>query len=88
MKDLNMKVDKIILINYSFKTNIMTPKKRAIQLMNKMTIDFGIDKEQSRLCAIVCIEEILDEVSNYCGIEALESCKEFYDEVLDELHKL
>lgn len=66
----------------------MTSKERAIQLMNKMTVDFGIEKEQARLCAIVCVREILEEVSNYSNLNEYESCKEFYNWVLDDLNKL
>jgi hypothetical protein len=67
----------------------MTSKQRAEQLYNRMTIDFLIDKQQTKICSLICVEEILDEISNYCeSIEQIEKANDFYSEVLTELHKL
>lgn len=38
----------------------MTPKEKAEYLIRKMTIDFSIEYAQSKLCAIVCCDEILN----------------------------
>lgn len=67
----------------------MTAKQRAEQLYNKMTIDFVMDKHYTKLCALICIEEIVDELENYCeSIEQIREAKEFYEDVLNHLHKL
>lgn len=67
----------------------MTAKQRAEQLYNRMTIDFVMDKHYSKICAVVCIEEILDELENYCeSIDQIREAKEFYADVLDYLHKI
>lgn len=67
----------------------MTPKERAEQLYNRMTIDFVMDRHYSKICSLICVEEILDEISNHCeSIEQIEKAKDFYLEVLTELNKL
>jgi hypothetical protein len=43
-----------------------TPKQYADSLLRKMTIDLTIDFEQTKLCSLVAIDEILKiENNNY-----------------------
>ena len=39
----------------------MTPKEKAVSILNKMTVDFDIDKWQSKQCALVAVDEIILE---------------------------
>jgi hypothetical protein len=38
----------------------MTPKEKANYLIRKMTVDFTIEYAQSKLCAVVCCDEIIN----------------------------
>lgn len=38
----------------------MTPKEKANYLIRKMTVDFTIEYAQSKLCALVCCDEIIN----------------------------
>ena len=65
----------------------MKPKEKAQELYNKMIVDMSIEKEQSKLCAIVTVDEILS-----MGIMAESGdwnmAKEYWQEVKHELEKL
>ena len=61
----------------------MTPKEKADQLIRKMTVDFSIEFEQSKLCALICCEEAIDSV-RYLD----DDMEEFWDEVKDQINKL
>lgn len=65
----------------------MTGKEKAKELSNTF-FQYTQRRAESVLCAIVCVEEMLEEISNYMVTEDREHLKEFYNEVLDELHKL
>jgi len=41
----------------------MTPQQKADQLIRKYTLDFTMDFDQTRLCACLCIDEILNFMS-------------------------
>ena len=41
----------------------MTPEKKADQLIRKYTLDFTMDFDQTRLCACLCVDEILNFMS-------------------------
>lgn len=38
----------------------MSPKEKALQLYNRMIVDFKIDKWQSQQCALVAVDEIIE----------------------------
>jgi hypothetical protein len=64
----------------------MTPKEKADYLIRQMTIDFSIEFEQSKQCALIAVDEILlIEIIN-------ESVDDFYlrywIEVKQEINKL
>lgn len=61
----------------------MTPKEKAEYLIRKMTIDFSIEYAQSRLCALVCCDEII-----YClEIYDIDNIN-YWESVKIELEKL
>ena len=74
----------------------MTPKEKAIQLVDrffnaesqKLSDYSRIYHPTAKQCALISISETLEELSNYCGIEELESAKEFYNEVVNEINNL
>lgn len=62
-----------------------TAKYKADQLIRKMTIDFSIELEQSKLCAIVAVDEILDFITKFHDHQ-LDYV--YWEKVRDELNKL
>lgn len=58
----------------------MTSKQKAEELYNKMIVDFTIDKWQSKQCALVAVDEILDN--------CYEVMKPFWLEVKQEIESL
>ena len=62
----------------------MTPKEKALSIYNRMVVDFTIDKEQSKACALVCADELIQYASNY----GLPYDDEWYQEVKQEIEKL
>jgi hypothetical protein len=57
----------------------MTPSEMARSLFNKMIVDFNIDKWQSKECALVAVDVILN-------IDSID--KEYWEEVKLEIEKL
>ena len=55
----------------------MTPKEKASELLDSMTVDFAIDRWQSKQCALVAVDEIL---------KALGYKDEYWLQVKKELH--
>ena len=45
----------------------MTPKEKAEYLIRQMTVDFSIELHQSKLCAIVAVDELIT-FGNQVGI--------------------
>jgi hypothetical protein len=41
----------------------MTPEQKASQLIRKYTLDFTMDFDQTKLCACLCIDEIINFMS-------------------------
>ena len=65
----------------------MTGKEKAKELVNTF-FQYTQTRPQARLCAIVCVEEMLEEISNYMVNEDRDNLNDFYNDVLNELHKL
>jgi hypothetical protein len=65
----------------------MTGKEKAKELVNTF-FQYTQTRPQARLCAIVCVEEMLEEISNYIVIEDREHLNDYYNEVLKELNNL
>ena len=62
----------------------MTPKEKAEELYNKMIVDFTIDKWQSKQCALIAVDQILEVVQNlyFMGIV------DYWQEVKQEIEKI
>jgi hypothetical protein len=63
----------------------MTPKEKAEQLYNKMVVDFDIDHWQTKQCALVAVDEILNVIEQI--FETFEERK-YWQEVKQEIEKL
>ena len=64
----------------------MNAKEKSRELVN-IFFQYTQRRAEAKLCAIVCAEEILDEINNLITGEK-EHLNEFYSDVLNELHKL
>jgi hypothetical protein len=63
----------------------MTPKEKANQLIRLMTVDMKIDFWQTKQCAIIAVDEIL----NNDGFTQFDQyLTEFWQEVKQEIEKL
>ena len=65
----------------------MTPQEKALNLYNRMIVDFTIDKWQSKHCALIAVDEIIDTIEY--SSQADETSKIIYwDKVKEEIEKL
>ena len=64
----------------------MTPKEKAELIFRSMVVDMSIDAEQSLMCAINAVDEVLEALDE----NAWQNLKviEYYMEVRKELEKL
>jgi len=65
----------------------MTPKEKAKQLYNKMVVDFTIDGWQSKQCALVAVDEIID-VARDASNEVAASVIIYWSKVKQEIEQL
>ena len=65
----------------------MTSKEKAKELTSRF-FQYTQRKPEAVLCAVLCVEEMLDEVNSYIIVNTESNFNEFYSEVLNELHKL
>ena len=72
----------------------MTPKEKAIELVNKYLQIYDGRVIQAKQCAIILLEEILDEslqIFRICGQDKDEDCAmvvEYWQEVKQEIENL
>lgn len=63
----------------------MTPKQKAEDLMKKFAYTFSGDEPISvahlKECVMITIDEIIEEVTNYCDQDAKYESNEFYKQV-------
>jgi hypothetical protein len=62
----------------------MTPKQKASNLYDKMTVDFSIDKWQTKQCALVAVDELIYETQ----FEVPNIRQRYWEEVKKELEKI
>jgi hypothetical protein len=62
----------------------MTPKQKASNLYDKMTVDFSIDKWQTKQCALVAVDELIYETQ----FEVPNIRQKYWQEVKKELEKI
>ena len=65
----------------------MTAKEKAKELVS-IFFQYTQKRAEARLCAIVHVEEILEEISNYMVVDDRDHLNDFYKDVLSELNKL
>jgi hypothetical protein len=62
----------------------MTPKQKASNLYDRMTVDFNIDKWQTKQCALVAVDELIYETQ----FEVPNIRQKYWQEVKKELEKI
>ena len=62
----------------------MTPKEKASHLIRKYTLDFTMDFDQTRHCALIAVDEVIDAIViiNEYDFEPL---NEYWNEVREHL---
>jgi hypothetical protein len=68
----------------------MTPKEKAIELTDSfyVLLDGNVTFEQVKQCALIAVEEILDEIQPFELAWEYQSKIEFWQEVKQEIEKL
>lgn len=71
----------------------MTPKEKAIELVNKMHIKtdviFVMSKVQAKQCALIAVDEIMEHAENsYHNKDIVKGAKLYWQEVKQEIEKL
>ena len=62
----------------------MTPEQKADHLIRMYTLDFTMDFYQTRLCALICVNELINECEKH--FEAISRNRiEYWHEVRDHL---
>lgn len=62
---------------------MMTAKEKSEHLIRQMTVDFNIEYEQSKLCALICCDEVLETLQLHDIVMI-----DYWDRVKLELEKL
>ena len=65
----------------------MTPQKKALDLYNRMIVDFTIDKWQSKQCALIAVDEIIDTIEYSSQADEISKII-YWDKVKKEIEKL
>jgi len=68
----------------------MTPKEKAIDLIYKYDFTSCMSEEQVKQCALICVDEILNQYNN-CKFDykiLYEQESEYWQEVKTEINKL
>jgi len=67
----------------------MTPKEKAKELVNKYWItDFDIYEEESKVCALIAVDEIIKELTIEISPSLLGFRYKYWQEVKEEIEKL
>lgn len=67
----------------------MTPKQKAESLLRHMTVDFSIDLWQSKQCALVAVNEIIELCKKYDTFTVFwVNQLPYWEEVKQELEKI
>jgi len=60
-KELTQAID-IVINEFTLIKKDMTAKEKSEHLIRQMTVDFNIEYAQSKLCALICCDEVLDHL--------------------------
>jgi hypothetical protein len=73
----------IVINEFTLIKKEMTAKEKSEHLIRQMTVDFNIDYQQSKLCALICCDEVLEhlQLNDIVMID-------YWDRVKLELEKL
>jgi hypothetical protein len=64
----------------------MTPQEKALELYNRMIVDFTIDKWQSKQCALIAVDELIKYSPNK-PIDEYDPI-DYFKQVKQEIEKL
>jgi hypothetical protein len=65
----------------------MTPKEKAIELVDKMYHYQWREKQRAKECALIAVQELIDQCWSYREID-LGMSLEYWEEVREEIEKL
>ena len=66
----------------------MTPQEKALNLYNRMIVDFTIDKWQSKQCALIVVDELEKQEATLLNYNSESYSSEYWQEVKQEIEKL
>jgi len=81
-KELTQAID-IVINEFTLIKKEMTAKEKAEHLIRQMTVDFNIEYAQSKLCAMICCDEVLEHLQPHDIVMI-----DYLDRVKLELEKL
>jgi hypothetical protein len=73
----------IVINEFTLIKKEMTAKEKSEHLIRQMTVDFNIDYQQSKLCALICCDEVLEHLQLHDIVMI-----DYWDRVKLELEKL
>jgi hypothetical protein len=73
----------IVINEFTLIKKEMTAKEKAEHLIRQMTVDFNIEYAQSKLCALICCDEVLEHLQLHDIVMI-----DYWDRVKLELQKL
>tara|TARA_R110000803_G_scaffold41432_1_gene89045 strand:+ start:452 stop:652 length:201 start_codon:yes stop_codon:yes gene_type:complete len=66
----------------------MTPKEKAIELVNKFLQIYDGRVPQGKKCALICVDEVLELQLELSHDDNVANISDFYKEVKEEINKL
>jgi hypothetical protein len=81
-KELTQAID-IVINEFTLIKKEMTAKDKAEHLIRQMTVDFNIEYAQSKLCALICCDEVLEHLQLHDIVMI-----DYWDRVKQEIEKL
>ena len=66
----------------------MTPQEKALNLYNRMIVDFTIDKWQSAQCALIAVDELEKQEATLLNYNSESYSSEYWQEVKQEIKKI
>jgi len=73
----------IVINEFTLIKKEMTAKEKSEHLIRQMTVDFNIEYAQSKLCALICCDEVLEHLQPHDIVMI-----DYWDRVKLELEKL
>jgi hypothetical protein len=73
----------IVINEFTLIKKEMTAKEKSEHLIRQMTVDFNIEYTQSKLCALICCDEVLEHLQLHDIVMI-----DYWDRVKQEIEKL